>query len=77
MDEGRRNAIVVTVLYIVFLCGTWTWFHPYFVNQRVRGHISIGAIVQESEKTFQVRTMTFQARLIEGWTARPTSPVLQ
>jgi hypothetical protein len=59
MDKGRRNAIVVTVLYIAFLCGAWIWFHPYFVNQRVRGHISIGASAQEVEKAFQVRPYDF------------------
>ena len=59
MDEGKRKVLVLTGLYIVFLCGAWLWFHPYFVSQRVHGQIAIGASAQEVEKAFQVRTYDF------------------
>ncbi len=59
MDEGRRKVLVLSGLYIAFLCGSWLWFHPYFVSQRVRGQISIGASAREVERAFQIPTYDF------------------
>jgi hypothetical protein len=59
MDKGKRNVLVVAGLYFAFLCCSWCWFHPYFVNQRIRGHISIGASAQEVQNVFQVRPYYF------------------
>ncbi|OIR04188.1 hypothetical protein GALL_136700 [mine drainage metagenome] len=59
MDEGKRKVLVLTVLYVAFLCGSWLWFHPHFVTQRIRGQISIGASAREVEKAFHVRTYDF------------------
>lgn len=71
MDEGKRKVLVLTGLYIAFLCWSWIWFHPYFVSQRVLGHISIGASAREVEQAFQVRPYDFPASTYCGMDGPP------
>ncbi len=59
MDKGRRNALLVTGLYLAVLGLAWAWFHPYFVSKRIHERISIGALASEVEKVFQVRPYDF------------------
>lgn len=59
MGIGMRNVIVIAGLYFAGLGLAWTWFHPYFVSERVHDRISIGALASEVEKVFQVRPYDF------------------
>ncbi len=59
MDKGKRNALLVTGLYLAVLGLAWAWFHPYFVSKRVHERISIGALASEVERVFQVRPYDF------------------
>lgn len=59
MNKGKRNALLVTGLYLAALGLAWAWFHPYFVSKRVHERISTGALASEVEKVFQVKPYNF------------------
>ena len=59
MTKGKRNALLIVGVYLAALGLAWIWFHPYFVGERVRENISIGASVPDVEKTFQVKAYHF------------------
>jgi hypothetical protein len=59
MSKGKRNVLLAIGLYLAVLGLAWIWFHPYFVSERVRDQISLGARVPEVEKTFQVKAYEF------------------
>lgn len=59
MGGGKRNALLVAVLYLAILCFAWIWFHPYFVSERVHERISIGAHATDVENAFQIKTYDF------------------
>jgi hypothetical protein len=59
MSKGKRILLLIVGLYLGALGFAWIWFHPYFVSERVREHIALGANVPDVEKTFQVKAYYF------------------
>lgn len=59
MGNGKRIALLVTVLYLAILCLQWIWFLPYFVSERVHERVSIGARAVDVENMFQIRAYDF------------------
>ena len=59
MKKWKRNVLILTGLYILFILGAWFWFDPNFVSERVHGRIAIGAQEPDVESQFQVRQYIF------------------
>jgi hypothetical protein len=59
INKGKRNSLLIVGVYLAALGPAWIWFHLYFVGERIRENISIGASVPDAEKTFQVKAYHF------------------
>jgi hypothetical protein len=76
MNKGKRNVLLVIALYLAVMGLAWIWFHPNFVDARVRENISIGASVPDVEKTFQVKAYHFPGAAYCGKNGPPKIKII-